>query len=117
MSVTLEVSQPPIGWLKAEFPLNMLDMSVTLEVSQLPICSLNAADPRNMLDMSVTFVTSHSPIVCVQSSDTFIHESTAALSSVLFCGENTVGTLAVHTVVDIDPIKGIDENMNVNENA
>jgi hypothetical protein len=36
MSVTLDVSQPPIGWLKAASFSNTLSMSMTLDVSHVP---------------------------------------------------------------------------------
>ena len=37
MSVTLETSRLPIGWLKAAFHQNMYHMSVTLETFHSPI--------------------------------------------------------------------------------
>ena len=42
MSVTLEVSQDPMGWLNAEAKENINDMSVTWEVFQAPMGWLNA---------------------------------------------------------------------------
>ena len=37
ISVTFEVSQSPIGWLKASVPLNINRIDVTFDVSHAPI--------------------------------------------------------------------------------
>ena len=62
MVVTVEVSQPPIGWLKAQLEWNMLHMIVTVERSQLPIGWLKAVLEQNMVCMVVTVEVSQLPI-------------------------------------------------------
>src|SRR5690349_19016891 len=56
MVVTLAVFQLPMGWLKSKAPLNRPFISVTPAVFQLPILAgpFSMAQPSNMRDMSVT---------------------------------------------------------------
>jgi len=60
MSVTLDTSQLPIFWLKAEALANIAYMSVTLETSQLSMGWLKAEAPSNIHPILVTLETSHS---------------------------------------------------------
>lgn len=48
MSVTADVFQVPIGWLKNWAPLNMLRMLVTADVSQVPMGWLKDLQRQNM---------------------------------------------------------------------
>ena len=57
MFVTEDTSQPPIGWLNAAAPLNILPMCVTEDTSQPPIGWSNAAAFLNISFMSVTRLT------------------------------------------------------------
>ena len=54
MSVTLDVSQLPIGWLNEEASKNIDTMLVTCETSQFPIGWLNAEALSNIANMFVT---------------------------------------------------------------
>ena len=61
-SVAVELSFPPISWLKAKMALNMPLMSVTLDVSLSPPCWLNAEFVLNMRLVFVTLDVSLPPI-------------------------------------------------------
>ena len=56
--VTLEVSQPPISWLKLIASLNIPNITITLEVFQAVISWLKLVAPKNIYLISVTCDTS-----------------------------------------------------------
>ena len=58
-SVTWDVIQFPMSWLKESAPENILDRSVTSETSQPLMFWLNAVQFPNMVDISVTWEVSH----------------------------------------------------------
>ena len=66
MSVTCDVFQELIFWLKTKASPKMLSMFVTCEVSQPLMSALNDALFANRLDISVTSDVSQSPMSSVK---------------------------------------------------
>src|SRR5688572_8797649 len=68
MSVTFDVSQAEMSWLKVSAPANMSAMLVTFEVSQVEMSWLNELADANMPFMSVTLEVSQASIDGTSSS-------------------------------------------------
>jgi hypothetical protein len=110
MTVTLDTSQFEMSMLNDDAPENMNPMLVTRDTSHFEMSLLKVFWPENKPDISVTSDTSHDPIApngpSVQSptADSLMHAATAAMSSVLEPGRNTV-VLDLHVNLLAKPLR------------